>query len=104
MIDMIVSSLTPLTLVGGGEACVGDLNEALTIAPTCVAADAGALLALKAGVPLAALIGDFDSIAETALAQIPKDRQFKIDEQDTTDFDKALRNLDTPLVLSLIHI
>lgn len=101
MIDMIVSSLTPLTLVGGGEACVGDLNEALTIAPTCVAADAGALLALKAGVPLAALIGDFDSISETALAQIPKDRQFKIDEQDTTDFDKALRNLDTPLVIGV---
>ncbi|KKN45028.1 hypothetical protein LCGC14_0687060 [marine sediment metagenome] len=101
MNDMIVSSLTPLTLVGGGEACMADLTEALTIAPTCVAADAGAMLALKAGVPIAALIGDFDSISETTLAQIPCDRQFRIDEQDTTDFDKALRNLDTPLVIGV---
>ncbi len=48
-----------------------------------------------------AVIGDFDSISDTARAAIPQDRLHAIAEQDSTDFDKCLRNIDAPLVIGL---
>jgi thiamine pyrophosphokinase len=71
------------------------------MAPTCVAADGGADLALQAGVDLVAVIGDMDSISPEARAQIPSDRLHRIAEQDSTDFDKALRNVSAPLVIAI---
>ena len=101
MVEPIVDSLEPITLVGGGEATPEDLQEALTLAPSCVAADGGAALALGAGVELVALIGDFDSVTADLRAQIPATRQHRIAEQDTTDFEKCLTHLRAPLVLGV---
>ena len=101
MIEPIVDSLEPITLVGGGEATPEDLQEALTLAPICVAADGGAALALDAGVELAALIGDFDSVSADQRAEVPMTRQHQIKEQDTTDFEKCLTYLKAPLVLGV---
>lgn len=101
MNDVIVDSVSPLTLVGGGQATVQDLHEALTLAPICVAADGGAQLALRAGVDLAAVIGDFDSVSDAARRQIPAERQYRVDEQMNTDFEKALLRLRAPVVLGL---
>jgi thiamine pyrophosphokinase len=97
----IVASFDPITLVGGGDADIEQLADALDIAPVCVAADRGAELARRANVPLRAVIGDMDSISADTLSQIPPDRQIRISEQETTDFDKALRHIDAPLVIGV---
>jgi len=96
----IVSNSEPVTLVGGGEASLADLAEALALAPLCVAADGGARLALEAGVDVAAVIGDFDSVG-AQLSQIPASRHIKITEQDSIDFDKALRHITAPVVVAV---
>ncbi|MGC1506541.1 MAG: thiamine diphosphokinase [Sulfitobacter sp.] len=99
--DPIVSSRNPVTLVGGGQATPQDLAEALTLAPLCVAADGGAALALQVGADLAALIGDFDSVAEEDWVRIPAARRHRIAEQDSTDFAKALSRVAAPVVLGV---
>ena len=90
-----------MTLIGGGEATGRDLAEARRLAPTCVAADGGATLALAEGVPLAALIGDLDSVPPEDLARIPPKARHEIAEQESTDFEKALTRIDAPLVLGV---
>ncbi|TMM50828.1 thiamine diphosphokinase [Sulfitobacter sabulilitoris] len=97
----LIEHNTPVTLLGGGQASAADLREALRVAPVCMAADGGAALALEQGIDLAAVIGDFDSIAPEHLVQIPSDRQHRISEQNSTDFDKALRSIAAPVVLAL---
>ncbi|MGC1494360.1 MAG: thiamine diphosphokinase [Sulfitobacter sp.] len=99
--DPIVQSSDPITLIGGGDATPADLQEALTFAPICVAADGGAALAISTGVELAAVVGDFDSISSEILAQIPIARQHHIAEQDSTDFQKALMRINAPLILGV---
>ena len=97
----IVDSLEPVTLVGGGAVGADDLTLALELAPVCVAADGGAARALEAGVNLAAVIGDMDSIASGTQAQIPSEKLHLIGEQMSTDFDKALRHIAAPLVIAV---
>ena len=97
----ILDTDQPLTLIGGGVLSPGDIETALSIAPTCVAADGGADTALAAGVTLAAVIGDMDSISDGVKSQIDPDHLHEISEQDSTDFDKALRSLSTPLVVAV---
>ncbi|MEP3686591.1 MAG: thiamine diphosphokinase [Sulfitobacter dubius] len=99
--DYIVRDSGPVTLIGGGEAFEGDLEAALALAPTCVAADSGAALAVAAGVSLTALIGDLDSTPAEVLAQVPTERCHRIAEQESTDFEKALTRIDAPLVLGV---
>lgn len=99
--DPIVNSPDPITLVGGGEATLQDLQKALTMAPVCVAADGGAGLVLEAGVEMAAVIGDFDSLSSADLAEIPAERRHRVIEQESTDFEKALTRLNTPVVLGV---
>lgn len=48
-----------------------------------------------------AVIGDMDSISSHARSGIPQERQHLVSEQVTTDFDKALRLIEAPLVLAL---
>jgi thiamine pyrophosphokinase len=47
-----------------------------------------------------AVIGDFDSISPEDCARIPAERLHRIAEQDSTDFDKCLRNIAAPFVLA----
>lgn len=94
-------SAVGVTLVGGGPAFDDELRQALTLAPTCVAADGGADLAVSAQVPVQALFGDFDSVSPQALLHVPTDRHFRIREQETTDFDKALRCIRSPLIVAV---
>lgn len=91
----------PVTLVGGGELGAGDLALAMALAPTCVAADGGADAALAEGIEPDAVIGDLDSISAPVRAQIPSQKLHHIAEQDSTDFDKALRSISTPLVVAV---
>lgn len=101
MKNSFLDILEPLTIIGGGDCTVEDIKLARTIAPTCVAADGGAHIALSSGMPLAAVIGDMDSISDDARAQIPADRFHYIAEQDSTDFDKVLRHVSTPLAIGV---
>ncbi|MCP1169195.1 thiamine pyrophosphokinase, partial [Limimaricola sp. ASW11-118] len=52
-----------------------------------------------AGLTPRAVIGDMDSLGETA--RLYAGRLHEIAEQDSTDFDKALRNIEAPLVLAV---
>jgi len=101
MFDPIVQSLEPITLVGGGEASEREVLHARAIAPGVVAADGGAALCLQAGHVPQAIIGDMDSISSGTRAQLGEDKLFPISEQESTDFDKALRHIEAPLILGV---
>ncbi len=96
----IVRSGGPIGLFGGGEICSEDVNLVLNRVNSAVAADGGAAALIDSGRMPDAVIGDLDSITAEYRARIPKDRLFRISEQNSTDFDKALRNMDAPVVLA----
>jgi thiamine pyrophosphokinase len=97
---MIVESLQGITLAGGGPFGASLLRKALEFAPRLVAADGGADRALRLGAEPEAVIGDLDSIGAAARARL-SDRLYPIAEQETTDFDKALRSISAPFVLGI---
>jgi thiamine pyrophosphokinase len=91
----------PVCMVGGGVVAPEDMRAALALAPEVVAADGGAAASLAAGVMPEAVIGDFDSLDAATRARIPADRLHHVPEQESTDFDKALRAVAAPLVIGL---
>lgn len=97
MSKSIFRSSGPVTLVGGGHASLQDIAEALTIAPKLVAVDGGLVAAQAAGHVADAVIGDMDSAPPDALARVPLARQHRVSEQQSTDFDKALRHVEAPV-------
>lgn len=97
---MIVQSLDAVTLVGAGPLAAGDLTAALALAPVVVAADGGAGRLLALGHRPRAVIGDMDSLPAEAAAALA-DVLHPVTEQETTDFDKALRHVAAPLILAL---
>ena len=98
---MIVVHDKPVTLIGGAEVSKPVLSRAQSLAPLVVAADGGAKAALVNGVVPRAVIGDFDSLTDDMRDQLPKEALHPIPEQDTTDFDKCLRNIAAPLVVGI---
>jgi thiamine pyrophosphokinase len=100
-VDVIFQSEAPVTLVGGGPVGLALLRQTQRSAPGLVAADGGARACLRAGLMPDAVIGDFDSLRAADRAAIPPDRLHRVAEQETTDFDKALRSIRAPLVLAL---
>lgn len=73
----------------------------MALAPHVVAADGGADAALAHGANPKAVIGDFDSLSEAAKAALPDEVLFPIEEQDSTDFDKCMRSIATPLIIGI---
>ncbi len=100
-IDPIVRAEEPIALFGGGEIGPDDLNLALNRVKRVVAADGGAASLIDSGHMPEAVIGDFDSLSRRYRDQILAERLFPVREQDSTDFDKALRNIEAPLVLGV---
>ncbi|WP_104491231.1 thiamine diphosphokinase [Paracoccus denitrificans] len=96
-----LASARPVTLIGGAPVGRADLEQALALAPVVAAADSGADTALSHGLMPAAVWGDFDSISARARAEIPLANQHPIAEQNSTDFEKCLSNLDAPFVVAL---
>ena len=90
-----------VTLLGASKVNQRVLTEALTFAPRLIAADGGARNAVKLGQMPQFVIGDLDSVDPETLSRIPADRQIRISEQDTTDFDKCLTIIDAPLILGV---
>lgn len=96
----IVQTARFVTLIGAGSVEKADLDAALAIAPILVAADGGANRALDLGHKPVAVIGDLDSLDRdrAAVAGVPV---HGIDDQDTTDLDKALAAIVAPGVIAL---
>ena len=101
MSDAMLISSFPVTLLGGGQVSVSDLEDALTIAPELVAVDGGLVRALAAEMQPDAVIGDMDSAPPEALVQLPPERIHRVSEQQSTDFDKALRHVSAPVALGV---
>ncbi|QCO56511.1 thiamine diphosphokinase [Pseudorhodobacter turbinis] len=95
-----MDSGTGVTLAAGGPIRPQDFEESQELAPYLVAADGGADRALELGARPAAVIGDLDSITQSARTELGT-AVHHIAEQDSTDFDKALRNINAPFVLGL---
>jgi thiamine pyrophosphokinase len=98
---MIVREIEPVILIGGASLPEGQVNLGLRHAGVVIAADSGADSALEHGVMPKAVIGDFDSISQSARAAIPEAAQFPDPDQETTDFEKCLRAISAPLILGL---
>lgn len=90
-----------VTLVGGGELSRSTLEEALRHAPNLVAADGGADRALALGHRPLRVVGDMDSVSQVARDALGAEAFHHISEQDSTDFDKALRSVDAPFALAV---
>lgn len=100
IVSHIVSSDAPLTLLGGCTPPESDLRDAMRHAPSLVCADGGANTALAFGLAPVAVIGDMDSISDPARAAFDPVLH-PVAEQDSTDFDKVLRNVRAPLCLAV---
>ncbi len=100
-IEPIVRAEEPIALVGGGQIGPNDLKMALNRVGLAVAADGGAAVLVDSGRVPDAVIGDFDSLNASYRRKIPAGRLFLIHEQDSTDFDKALRHIQAPIVLGV---
>lgn len=88
-----------MILVGGGEVDQTVLSAALPSARKVVAADGGAAHVLALGRMPDAVYGDMDSLPPEVQAQLDEGVLRPIDEQNSTDFDKCLRHIDSPLIL-----
>ena len=100
MSDAVVSSLEPVTLIGGADFSDVDLNISLKFAPVIVAADGGANGLVARGPVPQAVIGDLDSLSEDARAAF-RAVLHQIEEQDTTDFEKAIMRIKAPAIVAL---
>ncbi|MBT8409249.1 MAG: thiamine diphosphokinase [Alphaproteobacteria bacterium] len=90
-----------VTLLGPVKVKAHDLDDILTLAPFVVAADGGAAQALDKGLIPKAVLGDLDSLPQSARAALPPEIVFQIDEQDSTDFEKCLARIEAPMILCL---
>ncbi len=100
MNKMIVHSTAGITILGGGPTKKTQLSRSLAIAPNLVAADKGAKTALKQGVVPHAVIGDMDSIGDISKS-LDSGSIHRLDEQETTDFEKCLYSCDAPFFVAL---
>jgi thiamine pyrophosphokinase len=101
MSDPFVQTLEIVTLVGAGPVNMGDLKEVLTRAPFCVGVDGGTEIVRNYGKVPNFVIGDMDSADALSIEGLDPATVLQVDEQESTDFDKALRNIKAPLVLGL---
>lgn len=58
-----------------------------------ICADGGANTAKKLGIEPDVIIGDFDSVEEATLSAFNRSEKIKVDDQDSTDFEKAIQYL-----------
>ena len=100
MFKPVVSSSCPIVAVGGADIEPADLNIFPTQTPLYVAADGGADHLLDAQLPVAAVIGDLDSLSDQA-KQVLENVLHPVPEQDTTDFEKLLSRISAPLIVAL---
>ncbi|OUX41834.1 thiamine diphosphokinase [bacterium TMED277] len=90
-----------VTLLGGAGFSEDELDRSLRLAPELVAADGGAnFLKHRKHVP-ASIIGDFDSVEGIKKWESKGTKIIKIAEQNSTDFEKCIRNIKAPKFICL---
>lgn len=97
----IVYSGGTVTLLGAGLCQGEDLESGLSVAPELVCVDGGVNTAWKAGMQPRIVIGDMDSADPEVLAHWPEIPVVKIEDQDTTDFEKALQRIRCEILVGL---
>ncbi|WP_439122571.1 thiamine diphosphokinase [Marivita sp.] len=97
----IVFSQEPVLLVGGAHGDNKQLRQLLDEAQIVVAADSGADWVRAVGRLPDAVIGDLDSVSDATLAAMPDAAVHRIEEQNSTDFDKAVRSISAPLIIGI---
>ena len=89
---------TPVVLVGGGEIAWEQLNLIRHHLYPMIGVDSGANALRLHEIIADVVIGDLDSISD--LETFPQTTEtIKVSEQKTTDFEKALYNIDAPLFI-----
>jgi thiamine pyrophosphokinase len=101
MNDAIVFSNEPVLLVGGAIGDNRQLSGLLDEFETVVAADSGADWMMSVGREPDLLIGDLDSVSDATRHALAPDKVRHIAEQDSTDFDKAVRSIAAPLIVGI---
>lgn len=101
MNDAIVFSDEPVLLVGGAGGDNRQLLQLLDEIGIAIAADSGADWLRSVGRIPDALIGDLDSVSEDTRAAMPPGAVHHIAEQDSTDFDKAVRSIAAPVIVGI---
>ena len=94
----MLKSKKTVTLLGGGEFNRDTLVFFMKFSSKLCVADGAADRALDEGFLPDLVIGDFDSISQRALKEIPQERQLHISEQDSTDFEKCITHIEAPLI------
>jgi thiamine pyrophosphokinase len=89
-----------LVIVGGGALDVHLLHELAAAGAHLVGADGGGDVIAAAGLVPEAIIGDFDSLTDPAQWDA-RTRLLKVNEQETTDFEKALYCTRAPVTVGL---
>ncbi|MFX0540453.1 thiamine diphosphokinase [Roseovarius sp. S4756] len=98
---MIVHKTGPIALLGGAQVSSKVVERVLNMSCRVVAADSGAATALAHGAMPEIVIGDLDSIPDAARDALPDRILHKVDEQDSTDFEKCLSRIDAPLIIGV---
>jgi len=89
-----------LVIVGGGTVDFQLIRDLKAAGAHLVGADGGADQIVTAGEVPEAIIGDFDSLASPD-RWIGRTQLLRIEEQDTTDFEKALYSTYAPVTIAL---
>jgi thiamine pyrophosphokinase len=90
---------TIATLLGAGPATIETAQTLARISAILVAADGGVAHAQHAGLVPDLILGDFDSLPTPFPPEFSHVRQHHMHDQDSTDFDKALRSVSADLFL-----
>ncbi len=97
----IVQASEIVTLIGPVEVSSEVLTESLSLGTHIFAVDGGADQALARGLRPEVVLGDFDSMSESARNELSSARFVHTENQHRTDFDKALSQLAAPLILAI---
>ena len=89
-----------LVIVGGGAVDFQLIRDLAAAGAHLVGADGGADQIVTAGEQPEAIIGDFDSLSAPD-RWIGRTQLLRIEEQDTTDFEKALYSTYAPVTIAL---
>ncbi|SNR26089.1 thiamine diphosphokinase [Puniceibacterium sediminis] len=95
----IIQTSATVFLIGGAVARQETVIRLAGMVNLIVAADGGADVLRAVGIAPDSVIGDMDSASAETIAALPPGVLYRLDEQDSTDFDKCLRHVTAPLVL-----
>ena len=101
IVSLLDFSKIPITLVGGAGIYKNDLIKCLTWAPKLIAADGGAEALKKFNRIPDYILGDLDSLKDSQQWEKLGAKIIRLQEQDTTDFEKCLYSIEAETIFGL---